>query len=102
MSLKHLACDASCDRLTGKSGQVGESDPLTKLLANIPLFPVQQQRAFTLMCSVPAGICIQCRSSPSLPFPRILTRAPIMMIYKKKCLTLCYISRPNDLKNKIS
>jgi len=32
--------------------------------------------------------------------PKNAYRGPLMMIYKKKLL--CYISRPNDLQNKIS
>ena len=34
--------------------------------------------------------------------PKTLTGVPLMVIYKKTFSTLCYISRPNDLQNKIS
>jgi len=33
--------------------------------------------------------------------PKLLTGAPLLVIYKN-VLTLCYISRPNGLQNKIS
>jgi len=34
--------------------------------------------------------------------PQNAYKSPVMVIYKKKFLTLCYISRPNGLQNKIS
>ena len=35
------------------------------------------------------------------PHPKMLTRAPLMVIYENKFSTLCYISMPNGLQNKI-
>ena len=48
--------------------------------------------------SFPASSAVAAQLWP----PKMLTGARLMVIYKKKFLTLCYISRPNGLQNKIS
>jgi len=50
---------------------------------------------------VTIGLCTHCRSSPTVPSPKMLTGTPLMVISKRKISTLWHIRRPNGLHNKI-
>jgi len=48
-----------------------------------------------------SGLLSSAVSAQLFPPKKIFTRAPLMVIYKKTFSTLCCVSRPNGLQNKI-